>query len=109
MSFAAPINFANAMVEPWSNNVHIYLAIKEAGKVSVASGIVFTSYEDGQAVITPDSLKLTRPAAQTLIDALWRAGVRPSEQEQTSTQTTALKTHLDDMRKIAFNFLKVKP
>jgi len=96
------INFANALIEPWSNNVNIFLAVKSANSIAVASGVVFTQYQEGQAVTTPDSLKLTPQAAQVLMDALWRCDIRPSTTNKDQQTFQALRDHLQDMRRLVF-------
>ena len=102
------INFANAQVQPWTNGVSIYLAIKGAGSISVCSGLIFTQYQEGEAVTTAESLKLSRPAAQVLLDSLYRAGVRPSQAASEDSERKAMSEHLQDMRQIAFKTLDVE-
>ncbi len=60
--------------------------------------------EDG--IIPSPSFTLSIKSAQSLMDELWAAGVRPSEKNLPSANTTdAIGKHLEDMRKIAFMYL----
>lgn len=49
-------------------------------------------------------LQLNQTEAQLLADSLWDAGVRPSQ--VALKDDTAIKYHLEDMRKIAFAYLR---
>jgi hypothetical protein len=51
------------------------------------------------------SFTLERTAAQSLFDDLWKAGFRPTNEIGSEGQLAALQGHLEDMRKIAFQFL----
>jgi len=53
------------------------------------------------------SFEINRNNIQCLMDDLWRAGVRPKESRYKSETITAKDNHLLDMRKIAFNKLKI--
>jgi hypothetical protein len=46
--------------------------------------------------------------AQTLMDDLWQAGLRPSEGSGSAGSLAATERHLADMQKIAFKFLEGK-
>jgi hypothetical protein len=46
-------------------------------------------------------------ASQVLMDDLWACGVRPTEGSGSAGSLKATENHLDDMRKIAFNRLKI--
>lgn len=49
-------------------------------------------------------LRLSPENAQYLMDALWNAGVRPSE-ETSAGQLQAMQAHLSDLRKLVFEEL----
>lgn len=55
------------------------------------------------------SLRLTIRAGQQLMDAMWKAGLRPSGKVQTEDERKATQAHLDDMRKLVWHALKIKP
>ena len=48
----------------------------------------------------PPSFFLTLWDAQALADALWLAGVRPSEAKPTGDITAAMKDHITDLRSV---------
>lgn len=47
--------------------------------------------------------------AQTLMDDLWAAGVRPTEGTGSAGSLKATEKHLADMRKIAFKWMNIEP
>ena len=53
-------------------------------------------------------LSLSHQEAQILINELWRVGFRPEGSESTKDQIDAMNNHLQDIRKIAFDKLKIK-
>lgn len=61
--------------------------------------LVFAPVERGQ--LFDPTLRMTRAAALVLMDELWQAGVRPTEQG-TVGQLAAVSYHLEDMRKLVF-------
>lgn len=58
--------------------------------------------------IIPPALNLTTEEAQQLCDALWEAGIRPTNGEGSTGQLAATRAHLADMRTLAFHVLKVR-
>lgn len=52
------------------------------------------------------ALGLTLIEAQSLMDELWRAGIRPAEGAGSAGQAAATEKHLQDMRALAFHALK---
>ncbi len=100
------LNFANALQDPWSGSVNIYLANKTAMYIDVITNLQVhrTAIDEAANIGTPQmaSIKLTKLAAQHLLDALMQAGVKPSDAVEGSGQITALKDHLADMRRLAF-------
>jgi hypothetical protein len=51
--------------------------------------------------------RMREEEAQSFIDALWEAGVRPSNGEGSTGKLAATENHLNDMRKIVFHQLGV--
>lgn len=52
----------------------------------------------------------TSEILQSILDAAWEQGLRPTGFTDIKNETTAIKYHLEDMRKIAFNQLEqLKP
>jgi len=61
--------------------------------------------EDSHEVIAP-TMTLRRALAQSLMDAMWNSGMRPTKTPVDSTgEIAALKHHLQDMRAIAFSHM----
>jgi len=71
----------------------------------VAKDIVYKKTEIGR-YIEPVEI-LTKDQAQVLMDDLWTAGIRPTEGSGSAGSLKATQDHLEDMRKIAFNRLKI--
>jgi len=61
--------------------------------------------EDG-AYAEP-SVRLTREAAQKLMDSLWDCGLRPVGAAGSAGQLDAVQKHLGDMRRLTFTTLEV--
>ena len=53
------------------------------------------------------TVDLTTTMAQKLMDNLWDCGLRPTEGQGTAGAIDAVNKHLQDMRIIAFNKLKI--
>jgi len=93
-----------ANAAPWRRCVELQLtAISPTGELGVAlpENIILTTADPGQYL--PASLQLTNDQAQTLMDDLWRAGLRPTEGTGSAGALKAVENHLADMRKIAFD------
>lgn len=58
-------------------------------------------YEEFEAMDGP-SASLSESDAQQLMDALWKAGLRPRNGEGTLSHVEAMKAHLEDMRTLVF-------
>ena len=74
--------------------------------VGQPTDIMFLQHEDGTIIERP-TLTLKPDDAQQIINELWRIGYRPKDGSGAVAHTEAMKAHLDDMRKIAFNRLKI--
>ena len=61
--------------------------------------------EDGSEYQKAPTLSLSYDSVQSLMDELWSQGIRPSNGDGNVGQLAATKAHLEDMRKIAFDFL----
>ena len=60
---------------------------------------------EGQAI--PPALNISESEAQQLCDALWEAGIRPTNGAGSTGQLAATQEHLADMKTIAFSALKI--
>lgn len=68
--------------------------------------LVFRQHRRGLSAAP--TLEIPPERAQQLMDDLWSAGLRPTEGRQSEGVTAAQARHLEDMRAIAFNRLKVE-
>ena len=68
--------------------------------IAYATNIEFKVVEEGSLIPEP-LLNLDETDAQGLMNELWKAGVRPTE-EGTIGQLEAVKYHLEDMRSLVF-------
>lgn len=75
-----------------------------AGVFQVAQPLVMK--DSAPAIIVDPFVELPMAMAQQLMDELWNAGVRPTEQGSAG-QLAATERHLADMRQLAFHALKV--
>ena len=53
-------------------------------------------------------LEISKHSAQIIMDDLWECGLRPSEGSGSAGSLKATQSHLADMKKIAFNSLKIQ-
>ena len=75
------------------------------GKIAaVAEPVKFTlsKCEPGQAIQYP-TLELDEQSALSLMNALWHAGVRPSDFKSPNGEINRLEAHLADMRRLVFD------
>ncbi len=70
---------------------------------ALITNITFQQVEVGEYLTTPITLGETN--AQLLMDELWRAGLRPTEGTGSAGALAATQHHLEDMRKIALDFV----
>lgn len=94
-----------AMAVDWHGGIRMIVRQGNAYAVSVQME------EFNEGVCPPDTLTINMPEAQILLDDLWHAGLRPSEQMRMKDNEGAIaatKKHLDDMRKIVSNKLKIE-
>lgn len=91
-----------AELRNWNNRVAIVVTgelydMRLAGEwVDVAPG-----------EIIPETCEIGFDAAQRLMDDLWSCGLRPTEGAGSAGALAATQKHLDDMRKLVFETLKV--
>ena len=77
---------------------------------SIATQLVMTDLEEsgGEGVYHPPLFGLTPERAQLLMDDLWAAGIRPSQEEGAAGALAAKDEHLQDMRVIAFQNIRAE-
>jgi hypothetical protein len=100
---------ARAWLQPWSHSVAFYLLAKdEGGSPLVAEPVCWQPRESQERFLEPvPSFRLDAEAAQRLMDELWSCGFRPAQGKQSEGVTVAQERHLQDMRAIAFDRLKI--
>ncbi len=85
----------------------IEIALFETGRdgalVSVARTVTMESCES--ECLIPAMCELTPDAAQLLMDDLWRCGLRPTEARLGNESVQAMKEHIGDLRRMAFDVL----
>lgn len=91
--------FIRAQSAPWRRAVELYIA-SEDGK-SRARNVIMERVENEGVAYEP-SFELTTDAAQTLMDDLWHAGLRPTEGAGSAGALKAVERHLEDMRTLVF-------
>lgn len=87
--------------------MHCYIYDRAPGWLWVAHPLTISnqSSDPGGARRDP-TFSLMKDQAQQFIDALWSAGLRPSEGSGSAGSLAATERHLADMRKIAFSFIQ---
>ena len=96
-----------------ARSINLYVIGRKLGqqRISVMNPPTFTTYEDeGRSLVAlrDPAFTLSFESAQRLMDELWRCGIRPTE-EGTAGQVAAMQAHLQDMRKIVFDFIGKPP
>ena len=81
------------------NAVEIMLLHEHDGRQFVAQPLVFAENSDEGSIYEP-TLCLRVEEAQELMDALWDAGLRPTEGSGSAGSLAATERHLADMRGI---------
>ncbi len=99
------MEFRAASVE-WMDRVDILVCQRDhtTDKIgSVAEPLQFTmKARDPGMPILQATLELSSQEASNLMNALWQAGVRPSDFKHPSGEVNRLEAHLSDMRKLVF-------
>ena len=91
----------------WSwQGILLYLGSEESNGRMVLTSFTMATIKPGQPV--DPKLMLNAKDAQVLMDDLWACGVRPTEGAGTAGSMAAQTKHLEDMRKIAMDLLRVK-
>lgn len=91
----------SALNSVWSDTVELRIAVTNGGGTHVAQPLVYDKHTTGE--IVEPFLRLGREDAQTLIDALYSTGLRPSQSAGSAGQLSSTQYHLEDMRKLVFN------
>jgi hypothetical protein len=73
--------------------------------VTVAEPIKMVPREEAE--YRPPTLELNSATAQSLMDALWQCGCRPTEGTGSAGSLAATQRHLEDMRALVFQHVDV--
>lgn len=71
------------------------------------TGIVFVEKSPAAEIIGP-TCEISMDEAQTLMDDLWRCGLRPTEGAGSSGAMRATENHISDLRKIIFKTMEIE-
>jgi len=89
---------------PLLDRIDLYARHRATNGVAYARPLVMESCE--AAVVPEPVVSLPMEDAQTLMDELWRAGIRPTEGAGSAGSMAATERHLKDMQSITFGLLK---
>jgi hypothetical protein len=99
-----------AYVHPTWEGSHRLIIIEdtEPGRIRIADGFVWRDGHEGDC-FDPQEGILADDLIQNIVNAAWERGFRPHGFSDVKNETTAIRSHLDDMRAIAFHKLGMKP
>ena len=94
-----------AAQQHWSDSVAI-LGCQRDGLGKIAAivkplNLTLERHEESHFINDP-TLMLDAQSAQSLMNALWSAGLRPAEAKYPNGEINRLEAHLADMRKLVF-------
>lgn len=97
---------------PWAGGLQFLLTVgpRFPGDARyVATNITFHKFDEhDQGVALEPTFKVSPEAAQTLMDELWRCGLRPSDGTGSAGQLGATEKHLSDMRALVAKYTETK-
>lgn len=93
-----------AQSQIWIDGIAVGIGMfGDGGKTSAVARLDFVPYDRYAADAPADpTMRLSHDEARDLMDALWGAGVRPSNGEGNTGQLGATQKHLEDMRTLVF-------
>lgn len=95
-----------ARAEPWSNGVRVAaFGMDEHGRRVCASQPKWGAVSDRAEAPTLALLRMEY--AQSLMDDLWAAGLRPTEGSGSAGAMRATERHIEDLRFVSFRLLDV--
>jgi hypothetical protein len=86
--------------EPWSDGISFGFFVDSGKALAFAEPLVFTDHAPGS--VPAECGRLSNDQTQSLFNQLWKLGYRPKDGTGNSGHIEAIKYHLEDMRKIAF-------
>lgn len=91
-----------AVSAPWHDGVEILI------KDGNSYGISVTFQKPDEGLLIEPTARISNTAAQTLMDDLWNAGLRPTEGSGSAGSLRETENHLSDMRRIVARKLGVE-
>lgn len=91
----------------YKNTYDVIIADVKGKDINIAAPPTFQKY-DPQSAITEPTLSLSPEALQSLLDEIWKTGLRPTHHVDEKSALKATETHLRDMRRIVFDLLKAE-
>jgi hypothetical protein len=88
------------------NGIGLWLAVDGKDGHRMAQPLVLAPHPEHQPA--DPFVRLEMPEAQMLMDELWKCGLRPTEGTGSAGALAATQAHLDDMRRLCFEFVGVK-
>lgn len=92
-------HYIRAQLASWRNAVELYIATED--KKTRVKEVICERIENPALAHEP-SFQMSLDAAQTLMDDLWHAGLRPTEGTGSAGALRAVERHLEDMRTLVF-------
>ena len=90
---------------PFHRGVSFYIFRDDGRKIAAIKEIVWKEIKENERIPDSSMLTLSDKCAQELFDNLWHAGFRPESQEGNEGALKATQNHLEDMRKMVFDYL----
>ncbi len=87
-----------AHAAPWNRSIQLLVSSEGRAGFHVAK---ITWEKHSREMVEAPTLDLYHAEAQTLMDDLWQAGLRPTEGSGSAGQLAATQRHLEDMRTLA--------
>lgn len=101
---STPVNF-NVSTNWASGMYEVRARYQTTTDVYRANELIFEKVVEIGEISRP-AFELDKDEAQDLMNALYQAGVRPTETFDQTSQIESIKYHLEDMRKLVFTKLK---
>lgn len=76
------------------------------GKLEILQGVLFTRIDQGEE-FPSDGLLMSREVCQSLMDELWRVGIRPADGTGSAGAMLATENHIKDLREISGRLLSL--
>ncbi len=94
-----------AHAAPWNQSIDILvISRRETGQPFTAARLTFEPVDEFTHI--EPTASLDHKDAQTLMDDLWQAGLRPTEGTGSAGAFAAQGKHLEDMRRLVFEEAK---